>query len=126
VVSITTTTAVAYSPQVVIRRALLLRSFLLACARDIVEVQGYRELLRVDPGVLRAFLFCRRYKHGVRSLESVVRMSFLAGKASFQRSCLPAESQMELHVGLQEFMDLICQDESVLRDQLHWHGSDFA
>lgn len=98
-------------PNVIIRRALLLRSTLLKAAPDIVHCEGTLEKVRVDPGVLNAFLFLKEYKHGVRSLESVVRMSFLSGKASYDRSSLPSDSQMELHVDPDEFLGLVGRSE---------------
>jgi hypothetical protein len=108
-----------FNPNVVIRRALLLRSTLLKAAQDIVHREGALERLRVDSGVLNAFLFLREYKHGVRSLESVVRMSFLSGKASFDRSSLPSESQMELHVDSDQFMELVT-NEQLGSSELKW------
>lgn len=68
-----------------------------------MQYEGTVKKIQVDPGVLNAFLFLKEYKHGIRSLESVIRMSFLTGKSSVDRSSLPAESQIELHVDPEEF-----------------------
>lgn len=57
-----------------------------------------------------------RYKHGVRSMESVVAMSQLAGKHRFERSCLPAVEQLDLHVDARDFQALVQQIE--LEDEL--------
>lgn len=65
------------------------------------------EVLRIDGGVLHALLHTRKYKHGVRSMESIIAMSVLAGKVTFERSSLPAEAQLNLHVDAQDFLSLV-------------------
>src|SRR6185503_15094555 len=57
----------ADDPYFVIRRAILLRSILRRDAGQLFEKQDEKEVLNVDPGVLRALLHTARYKHGVRS-----------------------------------------------------------
>ena len=42
-------------------------------------------------------------------MESIVAMSQLAGKRRFERSTLPSEAQLELHVDGQEFLALVQQ-----------------
>jgi len=96
-------------PFYVIRRAILLRSILRRNAPQLVERRGGR--INVDPGVLRAFLHVREYKHGVRSLESIVTMSMLSGKTAYERSSLPTEAQLNLHVDGQGFLALVQQME---------------
>src|SRR5207247_10888514 len=73
-------------PYHLIRRAILLRSILDRNRKSLFE----GKLLRIDPGVLRAFLQTGKYRHGARSLESIVAMSTLYGKTGFERSSLPA------------------------------------
>lgn len=63
--------------------------------------------LEIDPGVLRAFLGVSRYKHGARSMESILLTSNLSGRRSFERSRLPADEQLELHVNGDEFRALV-------------------
>ena len=65
----------------------------------------------MDQGVLRAFLRIDEYKHGARSIESIMSMSQLSGKATFERSCLPPESQLDLHVDGKVFLSLVQQVE---------------
>ncbi len=90
-------------PYYVIRRALLLRSIL---QRDAPQLfQG--DLLQIHTGDLRALLQTKRYKHGVRSMESIIAMSLLSGKRRFERSSLPSEAQLELHVEAQDFLALL-------------------
>jgi hypothetical protein len=89
-------------PHYVTRRAILLRSLL----------QPHKSLFRgqelqVDSGVLRAFLRTSAYEHGARSMESIIAMSLLEGRSRFERSCLPSEEQMALHVDPRDFLDLV-------------------
>ncbi|MBI2837267.1 MAG: ATPase [Acidobacteria bacterium] len=93
----------------VIRRAMVLRSVLSRTVRHIFQKQGGALAPSIDPGVLRAFLHTREYKHGARSLEAVIGMSLLAGRSAFERSCLPSEAQLELHVDGRDFMALTQQ-----------------
>ncbi len=96
-------------PHYVIRRAILLRSILQRNAPQLFRKQDGTEVLNIDSGVLRAFLQTREYKHGIRSIESIVAMSLLSGKNAFERSSLPAEAQLDLHVDGQEFLALVQQ-----------------
>ena len=103
-------------PYYVIRRAILLRSILRRDAPQLFERKKKEEELNIDSGVLRALLNTGRYKHGVRSMESVIAMSQLAGKHRFERSCLPAIEQLELHVDARDFQSLVQRME--LEDEL--------
>lgn len=96
-------------PYYVIRRAILLHSILKRGVPELFEKMAGKPVLRIDPGVLRAFLQTSLYKHGVRSMESVIVMSMLSGKQSYERSCLPAEAQLNLHVDGQDFLSLVQQ-----------------
>jgi hypothetical protein len=92
-------------PYYVLRRAILLRSMLSRDAKHIVrngEVQ-------IDSGVLRALLQTWRYKHGARSMESIIAMSQLEGKTRFERSSLPTKAQLDLHVDGLDFRALVQQ-----------------
>jgi hypothetical protein len=94
-------------PHYLIRRAIQLRSLLQRDARHLFA----RGTLAADSGVLRAFLEIPRYKHGVRSMESLIAMSQLAGRGQYERSCLPAEEQLNLHVDGRHFLALVGQIE---------------
>jgi hypothetical protein len=87
-----------------LRRALLLRSILWRSARKLF---GGDLRLGIDEGVLRAFLTIDGYRHGARSMECIVDMSSLSGKLKFERSCLPAPHQLDLHVDAGRFLALI-------------------
>jgi hypothetical protein len=88
-----------YDPYFIIRRAILLNSILHRNAPQI-----YTSAFQMEDNLLDAFLETQVYLHGVRSMESIVNMSQLAGKTRFERSCLPPISQLNLHVIGWEFM----------------------
>jgi hypothetical protein len=94
-------------PYFIIRRAIMLRSSLKRGASQLFEKRGGKELLNIDRGVLRALLKIGQYRHGARSIESLLSMSQLAGKTDFERSCLPSESQLDLHVDGKSFLSLV-------------------
>ena len=87
----------------ILRRALLLRSVIERRGDQLVRSGA----INIDPGVLRAFLEVASYEHGARSLEAIVDMSALEGKKRFERSSLPAENQLALHVDAAAFMELV-------------------
>lgn len=87
-----------------LRRALLLRSLLLRKAEQLFDTERQ---VHIDEGVLRAFLQVGEYRHGARSMESIIDMSALSGKLMFERSCLPAPHQLGLHVDAAEFLQLV-------------------
>jgi hypothetical protein len=101
----------------VIRRAILLRSLFSRNAPQLFYMRDGKEILNIDSGVLRALLGIEEYKHGVRSMESLISMSLLTDKSRFERSCLPAQAQLELHVNGLGFLALVRQIE-LTGDQL--------
>jgi hypothetical protein len=96
-------------PYFVLRRAIILRVLFELNVPQIVHREDGVKQVRIDHGILRAFLNTQRFKHGVRSIESILAMSNLAGKASFERSDLPPEDQLDLHVEGREFLALVQQ-----------------
>jgi hypothetical protein len=98
-------------PHYIIRRAILLRAMLRQRAPQLFETRDGRETLAVDAGVLRAFMGAREYRHGARSLEAVIAMSRLSGLARFERSALPSEEQLDMHVNGVEFLALVRQPD---------------
>lgn len=98
-------------PFYIIRRAILMRSILWRNARHLFQPNDGIQLLNIDKGVLLAFLKTRFFKHGIRSMESIVAMSQLAGKNKYERSSLPPEAQLDLHVDGLEFLALVQQLE---------------
>jgi len=98
-------------PYFVIRRAILLRSSLKRGTPQLFEKRDGEDILNIDRGVLRALLKIGYYKHGARSIESIIAMSQLSRKNAFERSCLPSETQLDLHVDGKSFLALVQQVE---------------
>jgi hypothetical protein len=91
---------------VILRRALLLHALLRQSAPHLFT--GDR--LNIDDGVLRAFLHVDCFRHGARSMEAIVDVSALTGKASYGRASLPAPSQLTLHVDAEAFLRLVAAE----------------
>ncbi len=98
-------------PYYILRRALILRSILERNVPQIIHDEDGKKVVHIDSGLLRAFLLVSQYKHGVRSMEALVSMSTLSGKSAYQRSSLPPEEQLNLHVVAPEFLALMQQLE---------------
>ncbi|MBN1618230.1 ATPase [Candidatus Dojkabacteria bacterium] len=98
-------------PYYIIRRALLLRSLFKKNMPNLFINSEGKDHLNIDSGVLRAFLKTINYKHGVRSIESIIAMSQLTGESRFERSSLPAESQLDIHVDAKGFLSLVQEIE---------------
>jgi hypothetical protein len=96
-------------PYYIIRRAIILRVLFELNIPQILHQEGRIKRVHIDRGILRAFLETRRYKHGVRSMESIITMSMLAGKTAFERSNLPSEDQLNLHVDGVDFLARVQQ-----------------
>jgi hypothetical protein len=85
-----------------VRRAFLLNH----CLQEFAPHIKMGDRFLVDQGVLDAFLKVNRYRYEARSLETLVRMSNHNEKRSFDRSSLPPEHILEMHVDAREFNDL--------------------
>lgn len=91
----------------IIRRAIILRGMFERKAKQIISYEEGEGTVNIDEGLLHAFLSIDEYKHGARSMEAVIAMSQLSGKNNFQRSSLPTESQLDLHVDGDQFYALM-------------------
>ena len=91
----------------VIRRAMLLRSLL---EQKVDNLFDSRKHLRIDDGVLRALINVKSYKHGTRSIESIIEMSMLNGRRSWEQAYLPAKEQLKLHLDEESFSRLLVSD----------------
>ena len=91
-------------PTYVIRRAILLNSMLARLRPDLKQAN---KEISINEGVLRAFLTVSEYKHGARSMESIVTSSALSGESRFEPFCLPQQDQLDLYVPAWEFMALV-------------------
>lgn len=92
-----------------IRRALILRSLLLRRAPWLFRRRDGKQVPEIDPGVLRALLHTRAYRHGARSMEAILTMSALEGNPRYDRSALPPDAQLGLHVDAADFGALVHQ-----------------
>ncbi len=109
-----------YRGPALLRRAAVLRFLLPRKARQLLDTT---KRLRMAPGLVRAFLHVARFEHGVRSLESLLDMSQLAGHEDFNPGCLPSPSQLRLHVTPTQtdepglgFLDLVQRESPFSRD----------
>lgn len=111
----------------IIRRAMLLRSFL---ERKVPHLINERGEAQIDAGVLRALLKVSRYKHESRSMEAILEMSTLNNAKKWEQSHLPSKEQLKLHVDDEQFSRLLMRDtffsekiEKLARDLHYKHIS---
>ena len=86
----------------ILRRALLLRSLL---ERKVKMENGKAP---VSEDVLRAMLLVPQFKHGARSMESILDMSRIG--ARWEPAGLPFATQLALHVDADVFIRLVLRD----------------
>ena len=91
----------------VIRRAMILRSFLERKAKQLFD---NNKSVRIDQGVLRAMIKVPNYKHGVRSMEAIIEMSMLNEHTCWEQAFLPPKEQLRLHVDEEMFSRLVVRD----------------
>jgi hypothetical protein len=88
----------------ILRRALLLRSL---CERDKrLEKNALAGEKFIDENILRAMLYVPEYKHGARSMETILKMSKIE-KGVWLPSGLPIGSQMSVHLDDRKFTDIL-------------------
>lgn len=97
-------------PLFIIRRAFLFHHALDAHAKHLRGRGGYE----IEPGILDAFLRVTHYKHGARSIDSIVRMSNLSGRRKYELSALPPDHLLRMHVNLEEFKSLAAKGQREL------------
>ncbi len=90
-----------------IRRAILLRSLL---KKNLYDIFDENCVANISDSVLRAFLMVPKYKHGLRSMEAIIRMSMLDGRKQYDPAALPSAQQMELHVDSTMFSNIMLHD----------------
>lgn len=86
----------------IIRRSFLLNAFLGQHGPHLKKNRQFQ----IGDGVLDAFLRTTRYRHGARSMESIVTMSALKGRGKFEQSSLPPEHLLSMHVDARDFVEL--------------------
>ncbi len=85
-----------------VRRAIVLRSKLEDYHPRIIRAD---KTAAIDPPVVNAFLHVSRFKHGIRSLEALVRTSRIASRSPrFHWGALPPFEQREMHVSVHDFL----------------------
>ncbi len=91
-----------------LRRAIVLRSML-------TEFSGLKKQdgsLNIDDNLLGALLEIKKFKHGARSLETIIKQSNLENAKSFTKSNLPAQKILALHLDTIEFEK--CMEQNYL------------
>jgi hypothetical protein len=88
-----------YEKSYILRRAILLQSFL----------QRYR-INEVDENIVRAMLYVPEYLHGARSMETIIKQS-RAGGGKWSAYGLPSAEQLDLHVDSRKFFDILLLKE---------------
>jgi hypothetical protein len=97
-----------------LRRALVLRSNIEKSHKTLIDAE---KKVRIDSGVLHAFLQAPSYYHGARSIEAILEMSHLGERTHFDPSLLPPQHQLNLHVDGNAFMALV-QHRSALAPEI--------
>jgi hypothetical protein len=103
----------------VIRRSFLLNAFLEQHGTHLKKNKQFQ----IGDGVLDAFLRTIKYRHGARSMESIVTMSSLKGRGKFEQSSLPPEHLLSMHVDAKDFVELaeMCGGGEMLRIGITGH-----
>lgn len=101
----------------VLRRAVLLRSFLARHAPSIFDGNPKANgKLKAEPGLIDAFLTIQYFKHGARSMERIIEASAIDSRTDrYTASDLPPADQLELHVDAAAF-------ERILRENAGKQG----
>jgi len=88
----------------ILRRALLLRSL---CERDErLKANVEEKKPFIDDNILMAMLYISEYKHGARSMETILKMSKIENGV-WLPSGLPMGSQMSVHLNDRKFTDIL-------------------
>lgn len=97
-------------------------SFPLRRALFIRNVLGVKEELKMDWGLLSAFIEISNYKNGSRSLSRILDYLKINGN-DFIRSKLPSDEVLAMNVDYEEFMKLMYRDRSMEKfaETNAWH-----
>jgi hypothetical protein len=85
----------SYTFPYTMRKAILLRGALSQWAPQIFDSRNH---ISMDDELIEQFLTRWRYKHGIRSMEAIIRMSALSDGVRFSKSCLPPDEQLFMHI----------------------------
>jgi len=86
-----------------VRRAVVLRALLEEREPSLRLGEG----ISIDESVLDGLLMVPTYRHGIRSLKSIIDMSRLTNRRHFERAALPPESQLGLHLDYPNFLQYL-------------------
>jgi hypothetical protein len=95
-------------PAYLVRRAVILRVALQRFHPHLIDERT--GVAAISAGVVRAFLRVGRYRHGARSLESIVSMSDVADAGFFAPANLPPADLQRLHAS-EDFMSELHQGQ---------------
>ncbi|KIW29917.1 uncharacterized protein PV07_05702 [Cladophialophora immunda] len=95
-----------------VRRAVVLRALLEEREPKLKMGEG----VSIDQSVLDGLLLIPTYRHGLRSLKSIIALSKVTGKRHFERAALPPEAQLCLHLDYPTFME--CSRYNRMPDEL--------
>lgn len=92
----------------IIKRAMILSNML-----NKINRKNERNI-SLSEDVLRAFMYTREFKHGARSMEAILEMSYIPLNDKLEMDDMPSSSQLELHVNSESF-------NNRLRERIHWN-----
>jgi hypothetical protein len=95
-----------------VRRAVVLRGLLEEREPNLKMGEG----VSIDESVLDGLLLIPTFRHGLRSLKSIIALSKVTGKRHFERAALPPEAQLGLHLNYPTFIE--CSQYNILSDEL--------
>ncbi|KIY00463.1 uncharacterized protein Z520_04148 [Fonsecaea multimorphosa CBS 102226] len=95
-----------------VRRAVVLRALLEEREPKLKMGEG----ISIDQSILDGLLLIPTYRHGLRSLKSIIALSKVTGKRHFERAALPPEAQLGLHLDYPTFLE--CSRYNTLSDDL--------
>ena len=83
-----------------VRRAVVLRALLVEREPNLQIGEG----ISIDESVLDGLLMVPTFRHGLRSLKSIIAMSKVTNRRHFERAALPPKAQLSLHLDYADFM----------------------
>jgi len=85
------------------RRAIVLREMLL----KVSDILDSNKCVSIDSSLLGALLKIPKFKHGSRSLESIISMSDLKNARTYQKANLPSTKLLNMQLDSDEFMKMM-------------------
>ncbi|MHB8519875.1 MAG: P-loop NTPase family protein [Limisphaerales bacterium] len=99
----------------ILRRGILLRG-IVRKKLDLKKEQKSEELL--NQSVAKALLSVKRFKHGVRSLEAIIKMCSTRPGHPIGPSDLPSMDQLDMHVDASELLRLVDEKTELLPERI--------